>query len=96
MQYWFEKKQVLRFVVFDCGTNNALGSYEVTLGKIMGSNAQVHKGFIDHVEIIIRATTPQETQPIGKLTFQDWIRSGWQISQTIAIDYTGSNLDQRQ
>lgn len=69
MQYWFEKKQVLRFSVLDCGTDNIIGSYEVTLGKIMGSKAQIHKGLIDLIEIIIRATTPQEAQPAAKLTF---------------------------
>lgn len=95
MQYWFEKRQLLQFALVDQASGTVIGLYEVTLGKIMGSTAQIHRGQIDQTEIIIRAATPQETQPTGKLTFQDWVRSGWQISQTIAIDYTSSNRDQR-
>lgn len=96
MEYWFEKRQLLKFQLFNCDKDEAIGEYEVTMGKIMGATDQIHKGMLMDFEMIIRAVTVQEQEKTGKGGFQDYLRSGWQISQAIAIDYTGSNGDQRK
>lgn len=95
MQYWFEKRQTLKFVLHNCDQQNEIGQFDCTMAKIMGAKQQVLKGQIAEGEIFIRSASIQEQKPAENqaYSFTDFLRSGWEISQVIAIDYTGSNGD---
>lgn len=70
MDFFFEKNQILKFDVLDDdggGSFEMIGSYETTLGKIMGSRGQtltanlLHNGQGNRGEIIVRGDTLNES-----------------------------------
>lgn len=91
MEYLFEKKQALKFTRLNVDNKAELSSYECTMAEIMGAVNQVHKGKLLEADIVIRGQTIQEQTKVRDPEFADWLRSGWKISQFIAIDYTASN-----
>lgn len=69
LQYWFEKKQQLKFELFNTDKSESVGEYEVTLGKIMGGKDQIHKGTFMDFEFLVRGVTIAESSQAGKATF---------------------------
>lgn len=61
------------------------------MSKIMGSKNQVYQGKINASDFYICASTVVDAPPETPNNFVDWLRSGWEISQVVAIDYTASN-----
>lgn len=105
MKFWFERRQQLRFEIFDTDKNSptkAMGHIETTMNKIMGSKHQILEVKLTdghEAGIILRAVATEEykqTEPSAPkvVTFIDYLRSGWQLNMAVAIDYTASNGDQ--
>lgn len=83
-----------------------MGRCETYLSKIMGAKQQVlelqledshnagiiicGKTLIEHDETQVEEQKHEPKPPLNP-TFTDYLRSGWQIAQVIAIDYTASN-----
>lgn len=76
-----------------------MGYFETTMGKIMGAKSQILEVKLEaghDAGIILRAATLEEVQqpepqPPADPTFVDYLRGGWQINLSVAIDYTASN-----
>ena len=73
--YFFEKKQKILFEMIDCdghGTYDYIGSFETTLGTIMGAKRQVLErpltadGVGNRGSIIVRAEAVQTTKKVAK------------------------------
>ena len=41
LNYWFERKQLLRFTIIDPKKQREMGTYETTMGKLMGAKSQM-------------------------------------------------------
>lgn len=66
MKYWFEKKQTLKFEIFDSDKEKptkSMGHVECTMGKIMGAKSQILEVKLadsHQAGIIMRAVTVEE------------------------------------
>ena len=86
-----------------------MGYFEVTMGKIMGSKAQMLEVLLkdsgnNTAGLVLRAVTMDEAiheetagtplvAPQKDPCFTDFLRGGWYINIAVAIDYTASNGD---
>lgn len=105
MKFWFEKRQQLKFEIFDTDKDlptKTMGHIETTMNKIMGARSQILEVKLEDSHdagIILRAVAteefhnPEPSAPVvpKDATFTDYLRSGWQINLAVAIDYTASN-----